>query len=435
MDNEIRVEALGNTSPGGIHIESTGRAKEIKTGAPVEVRGVKVGMSGEMAIRFGVVGAGQGGSRIAEVFGALGYPSCAINTAKQDLKYIKLPEDRKLCMEWGLGGAGKDIRLGEEAFAAYQNSVKALIERTFSDNVDYALVCVGGGGGTGSGAAEQLIHTLHAYNLPVGMIYTLPQSHEDALTHSNAVKVLDKLGKLVKEKILTTLIVVDNAKIETIYPSLSTVAFWQKANGDLVNILHQFNRLSAQPSRFISFDGMDFAKVITEGGCTIYGAARLSEYKDAESLAATVVGSVKAGLLASEFNLAEATMGGIVVTGAFDTLSTVPQEDINYAIYNLTSIIGHAGIYRGIYDLDASEAGRGLVVYTILSGLGVPHKRVEALIQRGNEGAQALEIKKNDLTKMNVIGSDSSSVDQDKLKSMKDRHSPLGKLLNHIKKP
>ncbi len=432
-DNEFKIEATGNS---GIHIESTGGVKiEAKAGTPVEVRGVKVGMTGELAIRFGVIGAGQGGSRIAEVFGALGYPSCAINTAKQDLKYIKLPEDRKLCMEYGLGGAGRDIQLGAEAFTAHRESVQALIDRTFSDDVDYALVCVGGGGGTGSGVAEQLITLLHSYNMPVGMIYTLPQSNEDALTHANAVKVLDKLSKLVKEKILTTLIVVDNAKIEAIYPSLSTVAFWQKANGDLVNILHQFNRLTAQPSRFVSLDPMDFAKIITEGGCTVYGAARLSEYKDAESLAQTVINSVKSGLLASEFTLSEATMGGLIVTGSFDMLSTVPQEDINYALYNLTSIVGHAGLYRGIYDLDSTDAGHGLVVYTMLSGLGVPHRRVEALIQRGEEGAQALEIKKNDHAKMNVIDSDSSSADNDRLKNMQAKHGPLGKLLGNRKKP
>ena len=49
----------------------------------------------EGAYKFAIIGVGQGGSRIAETFWNLGYRRvCVINTAKQDLKYINIPEDR-----------------------------------------------------------------------------------------------------------------------------------------------------------------------------------------------------------------------------------------------------------------------------------------------------------------------------------------------------
>ena len=57
----------------------------------------------DVAFKFAFVGAGQGGSRIAESFHQLGYRKLAvINTAQQDLNAIML--DNKLCI--GDGGAG-----------------------------------------------------------------------------------------------------------------------------------------------------------------------------------------------------------------------------------------------------------------------------------------------------------------------------------------
>ena len=51
----------------------------------------------EAAFKFAFIGAGQGGSRIAEAFYNLGYRKlAAINTAQQDLNTIKL--DNKLCI-------------------------------------------------------------------------------------------------------------------------------------------------------------------------------------------------------------------------------------------------------------------------------------------------------------------------------------------------
>ena len=435
MTEEQKGGSINLESKGAITLEHVNAPAQQKRSGPVEVRGIKVSMTTELAIRFGIVGAGQGGSRIAEAFSSLGYPTIVINTAKQDLEFIKVPNDRKLHMEYGLGGAGKDLTIGAEAFLTYQEQVKALLDKAFNGgaSVDYLLACVGGGGGTGSGSAPALVKLLASYGLPVGVVFTLPQANEDGLTKANAIKTLDQLSKLVREKVLTTLIVVDNAKIERTYPGLSAVAFWQKANMDIANILHQFNRLTAQPSRFISFDPMDFAKVITEGNCTIYGSSRISEYQGPEQLAKSLVDSVRAGLLADEFKIDETTIAGVLFAGSFDVLSVIPQEDIDYALYELSKITGQPAIYKGIYDLDVSDIGRGLVSYTVLSGLGIPHKRVEGLAQESKEEAAVIEAKKGDSSKMGVTDNDSAVSDKDRFKKMEVQHSVLGKMMRNRK--
>ena len=58
------------------------------------------------AFKFAFVGAGQGGSRIAETFHKLGYRKVGIiNTAQQDLNTVNV--ENKLCIG-SKGGAGKD---------------------------------------------------------------------------------------------------------------------------------------------------------------------------------------------------------------------------------------------------------------------------------------------------------------------------------------
>ena len=51
----------------------------------------------DSAFKLAVVGVGQGGSRIAETFWQLGYRRVGvINTAKQDLALVKIPDSNKL---------------------------------------------------------------------------------------------------------------------------------------------------------------------------------------------------------------------------------------------------------------------------------------------------------------------------------------------------
>ena len=69
-----------------------------------------------VAIELAVIGVGQAGSRIAEVFHKKGYDAGVINTSAQDLEYIEVLDTQKLLLEGSLGGTGKDLDLGREIF-------------------------------------------------------------------------------------------------------------------------------------------------------------------------------------------------------------------------------------------------------------------------------------------------------------------------------
>ena len=81
------------------------------------------------AFNFAFIGAGQGGSRIAETFHKLGYrKTAAINTAMQDLNTIKDIEN-KLCI--GDGGAGKEPKVAEELFNKKAEDVLDFMKYSF----------------------------------------------------------------------------------------------------------------------------------------------------------------------------------------------------------------------------------------------------------------------------------------------------------------
>ena len=92
------------------------------------------------AFKFAFIGAGQGGSRIAETFHKLGYRKIGIlNTAEQDMNSINV--ENKLCI--GTGGAGKDRAVAEKCFNERRDDVLDFMRRSFGDDVDRVFICAG----------------------------------------------------------------------------------------------------------------------------------------------------------------------------------------------------------------------------------------------------------------------------------------------------
>ena len=143
-----------------------------------------------VAFNFAFIGAGQGGSRIAESFGQLGYRKIAvINTAQQDLNTIKL--DNKLCI--GDGGAGKNPDLAESLYVDRKEDVLDFMYDSFGESIDRIFICAGAGGGSGAGTVCPLIETaqemqraIKAPTEKVGVILALTKHSEGKKVNANA---------------------------------------------------------------------------------------------------------------------------------------------------------------------------------------------------------------------------------------------------------
>lgn len=341
----------------------------------------------ERSLNLGIIGSGQAGSRIAEAFYKLGYDAVAINTAIQDLKYIEIPDSNKLLLEYGLGGAAKEMDIGRDAAEAHRGEILQLVNEKLSSSLVNVL-CLSLGGGSGAGSCETLVDLLADSGKPLVVITVLPMDTEDAQTKANALETLSKLAGFTQSKRVNNLIVVDNAKIETIYQHVSQVDFYQVANQAIVEPLDVFNTLSSMPSAVKGLDPMEWGKLFTDGeGLTIYGELTVENFAEETAIAEAVINNLNGNLLAGGFDLKQSKYVGVIIAANKSVWDSIPSASVNYAMAIVNDQCGSPkGVYKGIYTVDYPESV--VKVYSIFAGLGLPESRVTQLKKDAKEHMQ-----------------------------------------------
>lgn len=363
---------------------------ELEEAAEVEQKDESVQDESGGAVVFGILGAGQAGGRLAESFYKLGYKkTLVVNTAEHDLNGLgDIPESQKVCMtsESG-GGAGKDMRLGEAAADKHQQEIYEKMQKMFGP-VDRVLVCVGSGGGTGGGSCLRLVETAKKYltylgvsdaNKKVGVLVTLPTAGEAAspTVANNSHLLVDKLCTLADQGMVSPLIIFDNDKIKKMYPKLTVRQFWPTVNNTVTGLFHMFNALASQPSDLTSFDPADYSRVLSAGGCMVMGMTSLKEYSDGTDISKAVRGNLEKGLLCGGFDVSTAKAASCIATVPGKVLDNTPglMDSLETGFDTLANITGNATVFRGIYESNKDK----FVVYTMLTGLSGPDKRLQEL--------------------------------------------------------
>ncbi len=198
-----------------------------------------------------VIGLGQGGGRIAKaVKEGMGSPAVVMNLAGIDFAHMGFGRYERLVFEHG--GTGRDPKFGEMAARnEYQKIVDFLHQRKDFPSAKTVLVCVGGGGGAGTGFLFPVLDCLLAEEKRVLVIYTLPEKREGLPTKPNALEGLDRLVKeyIQKERISTMLI--DNDFCMQRY-GRGDGNYWGSVNAGIVTSLKRFYMLT-QLERFSDF--------------------------------------------------------------------------------------------------------------------------------------------------------------------------------------
>ncbi|KKL56399.1 hypothetical protein LCGC14_2245810, partial [marine sediment metagenome] len=281
-----------------------------------------------------------------------------------------------------------DIERGKEAVQQYRQEILHLVRQTFGSPVDHIMIGFGAGGGTGSGSVVGLIEIAKRYaryiglknpEKKVGALMTLPTVGEaiSPLVAENAHKITEQLNQMAVAGEISPLIIVDNDKINKMYPGMTVKAFWPSINNTVASLFDIFNRLSALSSQYTSFDPVDYHSIMESGGCAIMGLTKVTKFGDKFALSQAVKKNLEKTLLASGFDLSTAKLAGCIVVGGRKLMSGVKglQDNIDYAFDILSEITGQATIHRGIYE-DNSDSLR---VYTIIGGLDSPTARLEEL--------------------------------------------------------
>lgn len=338
----------------------------------------------QSGFRFAFIGTGQGGGRIAQTFHTLGYRRvCAINTAPQDLATLTIPN--KMCL--GSGGAGKDPTVAKAALQERKEDVLDFMRRSFGPGLDRIFVCLGAGGGTGAGTVSQLVDTalelqktLRCTGEKVGVIAALPTHPEGKRVSANAYHTLMDLLQLVDKGCVSPLIILDNEKIRTLYPTLAVNNFWDTANLNICTLFHLFNLVCARHSHYTSFDTADLLTVFDSGLIT-FGATQVEKYDNETDISYAIRNNLKNNILTGGIKLNTGSIAGAVVIGGMEILASMPQAFIEHAFEQLNRLLRPGStVHRGIYRGDKPT----LVIYTIIGGLEKPEAKLTDLQRIGD---------------------------------------------------
>ena len=386
VDVEVKKDDIVDASKlAALKAKSQAKQQETKMAA-------KIVSKKERSIVLGVVGSGQAGSRLAEAFFKLGYDAVAINTAIQDLKHIDIPDSNKLLLEYGLGGAAKEVEIGKAAAESHRAEISQLFHEKLGQ-AQVNVLCLSLGGGSGAGSCETIVDLLSAQGKPLVVMTVLPMDNEDAQTKHNALETLSKLAKMTQTKKVNNLIVVDNTKIETIYHNVSQMDFYSIANKAIVETVDVFNTLSSMPSSVKSLDPMEWAKLFTDGeGLTVYGELTVANFTEDTAIAEAVLNNLNGNLLAGGFDLKQARYVGVLVTANKAVWDQIPGSSINYAMAMINEQCGTPkGVFKGIYTVESPEPV--VKVYSMFSGLGLPDSRIAQLKKEAQEHMQTVKSK------------------------------------------
>lgn len=347
------------------------------------------------AFRLAFIGAGQAGARMVEGFHKLGYRRvCAVNTTAKDLSGIDIPEENKLVLESGEGGAGKDPAKGEKALSDYREDVYELCRRCFGKEFDRVIVCVGAGGGTGTGTCLQLIEVCREVvrslrieepggDPAVGVMVSLPMKSEGLKVNANASGLIDDLiamagttkGRKKVARQISPLIVVDNERIHDLYPGLAVTRFWDVANRSITGLFHLFNNAVAEDSDLTNCDKADLNDVLKSGIIT-FGACPVKKWGSSTDISHAVRDNLRKTVLVGGLDTGTAAKAACIFVGGSDVLDEVPHEYLDHGFDMLTRVMSdNSVVHRGIYR----RTKPGLTVYTMLGELDPPTERLDEI--------------------------------------------------------
>ncbi len=409
--------------------------QEIKEKQPITEKTEKrmnteIGKNKPVSFKFGVIGCGHCGARLAAEHFKLGYDAIALNTATQDLVHIDIPEDNKLFLDIGIQGAAKDMSRGEQAAEMYREKIQELILDKLGSS-EVIIVCSSTSGGSGAGALPVVIDILQTIGKPIVILAVLPMVSDDVRAKANAVETMAKLANYVREGKAHNLIIVDNARIESINAGVSQMEFFKVANKSIVETLHTINRYSMEPSPDKPLDSAEFATILLNGeGLSIYGQICVHDYEDELAISAAVENGLTENLLAEGFDFKQAKYVGFMAIANENVWKKVPAGAVNFASQMITDKFGNPeSSYRGTYISDDPEDV--VKVYTIVSGLSLPESRLDGL-KKDVEAQQAIiKAKDVDRAKKLTVASQSNNAisDVEKIKQrLSNKMKGFGKL-------
>ena len=335
-----------------------------------------------------IIGVGQCGTKIADLFSLVDFEALAVNTSKGDLDYLKhIPPERRILIGESLtGGKGVNANplLGREAMKRDLPLVMRKIGSIIGyEDVDIFFLTFGFGGGTGAGGTPVLAEAIkeeYPDSLVVA-IGALPLKEEGIRPTINAAITIDKLSKIAD-----SIIAIDNNKLKEGSDDISRA--YERINYTIVERIASLLALVDVPGEQ-TLDASDLKFVLKAFGSFATVGYAKADANRVKSLSRLIIKSFESEGLYLDANIESALYGLVAIHGPPELLKA---KDIFEALDYLTSKIRGKQIFRGFYP-DPRE--REVEVVTLLSGI-YESKSIEDIIITAKKYAQSFMVAKKE---------------------------------------
>lgn len=207
-----------------------------------------------------VIGVGGGGGNAVNNMYKQGIHDVSFvvcNTDAQALKYSPVPERLQLGSE-GLG-AGNRPEKARQAAEESIDDIKAML----SDGTKMDFITAGMGGGTGTGAAPVIARVSKELGILTVGIVTIPFKFEGNKKIDQALDGVDEMAKHVD-----ALLVINNERLRKVYPDLSLLNGFAKAD-DTLSVAAKSIAEIITVRGLMNLDFNDVRTVLKDGGVAI----------------------------------------------------------------------------------------------------------------------------------------------------------------------
>jgi tubulin-like protein CetZ len=146
---------------------------------------------------IGVIGLGQGGSNITNLFAKHDYPTLAINYSQSDLQSCNHIQSKHHLL--GSEGVGKDRELANKLMQNnWETTVNVVKEQFNHSSIKLIFVVFSTSGGSGSGIAPLVIELLNSEleDKTIVAVPILPHQSESTISHLNTLECIKELSEV-----------------------------------------------------------------------------------------------------------------------------------------------------------------------------------------------------------------------------------------------
>jgi len=314
------------------------------------------------AVSIAFVGVGGGGGKLAKAFLDLGFSkTLLVNTTVKD-QPSGVPEEHFLLVP-GADGVGKDVKLGKEVLG--NNS--ALVEDALKSRIgkcDWLIVCLGGGGGTGS--ASHILHEsferfLKATEAGGKVMYIISRPTAQELLNPT----ISKNFKIACEDISAhPHLIIDNEKqLQLLRGKVGLLNMYPTANATFSKLFHQVLKLADKSSPIQTFDSKDLERCLRTDGRMFLGSTVVRDPNVADLGARVFQGCMKGSPCPAPNNAPETGVLLLVINSQM-----AADPDISKRLETAISYVGGRTqiLFSGIYINDRIP---GLIAVALFGGM------------------------------------------------------------------